>query len=106
MACYCSQTQTRLANRLIGTRGTTKDNDDATEKGIDQPQKRDDGSNLAISNSNFPLANLTAAHDNSTFEGAIAYWIETGLKTNYMDANLTQNGLADFPLKGSILPDR
>ncbi|KAI9826356.1 MAG: hypothetical protein M1832_000273 [Thelocarpon impressellum] len=47
--------------------GTTTDDDTDDEKGIDQPQRRDDAS---------------TTYDNLTFEGAVANWVNMGLAQN------------------------
>jgi hypothetical protein len=82
------------AGRLMATRGTDKDDDDDYDKNIDQPQKlrkRNDRPDFK--------------YDNSTFEGAVAWYIAEGMKNNSIDGNVTANELANFTIQGSFLPD-
>ena len=61
---------------------------------MDQPQKR-------------KRNDIPGNIDNTTFEGAIANWIELGIQTNEIDPAIlaTFNG-ANFTAQGSLLPDR
>ncbi len=71
-------------------RGTDKDNDIEAEKKVDQPQKRND---------------IPGNVDNSTFEGAIANWINLGVEKNEIDPTIlaTFHG-ANYTAQGSALP--
>ena len=85
-------------------RGTTKDNDDAEEKAIDYPQKRQEPTTepaAAGTTVDTPLYQF----DNSTFEGNVAYWIMEGLNDATIDPD-TSNGLLNDPENGSFLPDK